>query len=107
MSAEDIAAARDVVTRGMREIAVDKLGASDTGKNCVVMAHTPADGYAPVPPPPPPGMVRLMGETIMYRGEFDKVSADSLTIRAAYPTPGNYKRIEIPLDDVQSCHLAR
>ena len=107
ITAEDITATRDALARGMREIAVDKLSATQTGRKCVVVAHMPASGYRSSPPPPPPGMVRLMGQTIIYSGEFDGVSADSLTVRAAYPTSGNYKRIDIPTDTIQSCHLAR
>ncbi|MHC4518688.1 MAG: hypothetical protein ACYTAS_08885 [Planctomycetota bacterium] len=107
VSAEDIKAVRDVLARRMSEIAVDELSATHTGKKCVVVAHMPAGGYKPTPPPPPRGMVHLMGQTVIYCGELDAVSGDSITVRAAYPTPGNYKRIDIPRADVQSCHLAR
>ena len=106
VSAEDVAAVRDVLARGMRETAVSELTSADVGKKCVVTAAAPSGGYRPAPPPPPRGMVRPMGQTIIYSGEFDGVSADSLTVRAAYPTPGNYKRIDISKDDVQSFHLA-
>ncbi|UCD53479.1 MAG: hypothetical protein JSW27_12660 [Phycisphaerales bacterium] len=107
VSAEDIAAVRDTLTGGMTRMAIDDLKAAHVGKKCVVTAHTPAGGYRSTPPPPPPGMVRLLGETIIYSGEFDDVSDDSVTVRAAYPTAGNYKRIEILRDDIQSFHLAQ
>jgi hypothetical protein len=106
VNAEDITAVRDILARGMRETAVSELTPADRGKKCVVTAAAPAGGYRPTPPPPPPGMVRPMGQAIIYSGEFDGVSADSLTVLAAYPTPGNYKRIDISKDDVQSFHLA-
>jgi hypothetical protein len=99
VSAESIKAVHEALVR-------DELAATHTGKKCVVMAHMPAGGFQPAPPPPPPGMVRLLGQTIIYSGQFDAVSADSLTVRAAYPTAGNFKRIDIPKEDIQSCHLA-
>lgn len=107
VSAEEISAVRDMLARGMQKIAFDELGASHTGKKCVVTAQMPAGGYKPTPPPPPPGMVRLVGQAIIYNGELAEVSAESITVRAAYPTPGNYKRIEVPRDDIQSIHLAQ
>jgi len=106
VSAEDIAAVRDNLARGMSRVAIDDLKAAHVGRKCVVTAQTPAGGLQLGSPPPPPGMVRVLGQTIIYSGEFDGVSADSLTVRAAYPTPGNYKRIDISKDDVQSFHLA-
>ena len=107
MSAEDIAATRDALVKGMREIAVSQLGTAHMGKRCVVTAGMPAGGYKPAPPPPPPGMIRLMGQTVIYCGAFDKASEDSITVRAGYPTPGNYKHMDILKADVQSCHIAR
>ncbi len=103
---EQVNAARDVLARGMQEIPFDQLEASQTGKKCVITARMPAGGYKPVPPPPPPGMVRLVGPAIIYSGELDEVSAEGITVRGAYPTPGNYKRIEIPRDDIQSIDVA-
>jgi len=107
VSAERIAAARDALTRGMRRMSLDKLEPSHRGTKCVVVAYAPAEGYHPEPPPPPLGMVNLLGDTIIYNGEFDGMSGDTLTVRAPYPTPGNYKRMEIARDDVQSFHLAQ
>ena len=107
VSAERVASTRDALTREMRKVTVDKLGPSHRATKCVVVAYAPAGGYQPDPSPPPPGMVHLLGETIIYNGEFDSISADALTVRAAYPTPGNYKRMEIPRDDIQSVHLPR
>jgi len=52
-------------------------------------------------------MVRLLGQTIIYNAELDRISDESVTVRAAYPTSGNYKRIEISRDDIQSVHLAQ
>jgi hypothetical protein len=107
VSAERIATTRDALTRGMRPVPLDKLGPSHRGRQCVIVAYAPAGGYQPTSPPPPPGMVHLLGETIIYNGEFDGVSADTLTVRAAYPTPGNFKRMEIARDDLQSVHVAQ
>ena len=107
VSAEEIAAVRDALTRRMSRTALSNLKATHVGKKCVVTAHVPVDGYQPDPPPPPPGMVRVLGQTIIYSADLDGVSDDSITVRAAYPTSGNYKRIEIPRDDIQSVHLAQ
>ena len=103
VSQTQIDAARDVMTRDMQAIAFGSLKQSHTGKTCVVTARTTQLG----PPPPPLGMVRLLGQTTIYRGELDDVSSDSLTIRAAYPTAGRYKKLEIAKEDIQSIHLAR
>jgi len=103
ISQDQIDAVRDTLTRGMQAIAFGSLKQSHTGKTCVVTARTTQLG----PPPPPLGMVRLLGQTTIYRGELDDVSSDSLTIRAAYPTAGRYKELEIAKEDIQSIHLAR
>ena len=50
-------------------------------------------------------MMRLLGQTTIYRGELDDVTPDSLTIRAAYSTAGHYKKLEIAKEDIQSIHL--
>jgi hypothetical protein len=105
-STEEIPAVRDSLARGMSRVAIDELKVAHVGRKCVVTAQAPTGGLQLGSPPPPPGMVRVLGQTIIYSGEFDGVSADHLTVRAAYPTPGNYKRIDIPKDDVQSFHLA-
>jgi hypothetical protein len=107
VSAENIAAVRDALTRGMSRTAISNLKATHVGKQCVVTAQVPADGLDLGSAPPPPGMVRLLGQTILYHAELDRISDESLTVRAAYPTSGNYKRIEIARDDIQSIHLAQ
>jgi hypothetical protein len=107
VSGEEIASVRDTMTRGMKRMALDNLKATHVGRRCVVTAHAPAGGYQPAPPPLPPGMVRVLGRTLIYSAEFDHVSDDSITVRAAYPTAGNYKRMEIARDDVQSVYLAQ
>jgi hypothetical protein len=106
VSVEDIASVRDTLAKGMKRMTLDDLKTAHIGKKCVVTAYAPTDGYRPTPPPPPPGMVRVLGETLIYHAEFDRVSEDSITVRAAYPTAGTFKRIEVPRDDVQSFHLA-
>jgi len=107
VSAEDIASVRDTLARGMSRITFDKLRTAHIGKKCVVTAHAAIGGHRPTPPPPPPGMVRVLGQTLIYHAEFDRISDDSVTVRAAYPTAGTFKRIEIPRDDIQSIHLAQ
>jgi hypothetical protein len=52
-------------------------------------------------------MVRLFGQTTIYRGELGDVSPESLTVQAAYPPAGNYKKLKIAKEDIQSIHLAR
>jgi len=106
-SQADIDAARDMITRGMRKVAFGDLKTTPVGTKCVVTARTMEDRAQLGPPPPPPGMVRLLGQTTIYRGELDDISSDSLTIRAAYPTAGNYKRLKITQQDIQSIHLAQ
>ncbi len=107
VSQADIDAARDMITRGMRKVAFGDLRTTPVGTTCVVTARTMEDRAQLGPPPPPPGMVRLMGQTTIYRGELDGVSPDGLTVRAAYPTTGNYKKIKIAREDIQSIHLAQ
>jgi len=106
VSQAQIDAARDAMTRDMQEIAFDSLKKTHAGRKCVVTARTMEDTAQLGPPPPPLGMVRLLGQTTLYRGEFDDVSPDRLTLRAAYPTAGHYKRLEIAKEDIQSIHLA-
>jgi hypothetical protein len=102
--AERVKTIRDALTRGMRQMAVDQLETIRPGTKCVVTARMPAGGYRPDPPPPPPGMMQLFSQTIIYNADFDRVSADSLTVRAVYPA-GHYKKIEIPKSDILSVHL--
>ena len=106
ISPERVDAAREAMTRGMERISFGSLTTGHVGKTCVVTARTMEDRSLLGPPPPPPGMVRLLGETTIYRGQLDAVAAGSLTIRAAYPTPDHYKRLEIAKEDIQSIHLA-
>lgn len=102
-----IDAARDVMTRGMQEMVFSSLKKTHAGRKCVITARTMEDRSQLGPPPPPLGMVRLLGQTTLYRGELDDVASESLTIRAAYPTAGNYKKLTIAKEDIQSIHLAR
>jgi hypothetical protein len=100
-SPAEIAAVRDVLTRGMQQINLDELAKTHVGKRCVVTARS-----IPISPPPPPlGMARIMGATTLYAGELADVSADGIKIRAPYPTSGNYKHVEIARADIQSIHL--
>jgi len=104
-SPTEIVAARDAMTRGMVQVSLDKLDKSQMGKRCVITARTPEGGLHISPPPPPLGMVRMMGRTTLYMGELNEISPDAIKIRAAYPTSGNYKLLEIPRADIQSIHL--
>ena len=106
ISAEDVASIRDSLACGMSKMALGELNNAHLGKKCVVIACTPTGGYRPTAPPPPSGMVRVLGQTLVYDAEFDRISNDSITVCAAYPTTGIFKKIEIPRDDVQSFHLA-
>jgi hypothetical protein len=106
ISAEDIASIRDSLVLGMSKMALGELNSTHLGKKCVVIAYTPTGGYRPTTPPPPPGMVRVVGQTLIYDAEFDRIADDSITVCAPYPTAGIFKKIKIPRDDVQSFHLA-
>ncbi len=106
VGAEQIAAIRDSLTRGMQPVTFASVKSSDVGKQCLVEARTPEGGVRIAPPPPPLGMVQTVGQVTFYRGELDGVSPDGLTIRRAYPTAGNFKKVEIPKGDIQSIHLA-
>jgi hypothetical protein len=46
-----------------------------------------------------------MGQTTLYKGELHGVSPDGLEIRAAYPSSGKYKSLDIPKSDIESIHL--
>ncbi len=100
-AAMEIAKVRDALARGMQPVGFDKLTKTHVGKRCVVVARS-----TPLPPPPPPlGMVRIMGSTTLYSGELNDVSPQGIKIRAAYPTSGNYKYVEIASGDIDSIHL--
>lgn len=101
-----IDAARDVMARNMQAMAFTSLKKTHVGRKCVVTARTMQDRSQLGPPPPPPNMMRLLGQTTIYRGELDDVAPESLTIRAAYPTAGNYKKLTIAREDIASIHLA-
>ncbi len=105
ISAEVIGKALDAVTQGMREVSLNKVSTSNKGEECVVAAYKPKDGPDLGKTPPPLGMVRFLGNTVIYHGELDEVSVGSITIRAPYPTPGNYKTVEIAKEDIQSIHV--
>jgi hypothetical protein len=91
----------------MEKVTFDDLQKPHIGKICVVTARTMEDRTQLGPPPPPPGMVHLFGQTTIYRGELGDISPESLTIRAAYPTAGKYKKLKIAKEDIQSIHLAQ
>ena len=105
--AAEVAAVRDAMTRGMQEVASDSLAAVHIGRQCVVTARTADDDTSTDQAPPPLGMVRKLGQMTLYKGEIQEVSPDTLKIRAAYPTSGRYKTIEIPRSAIQSIHLAK
>lgn len=100
----EIVAMHKAMTENLKAIAFDKLTPALVGQRLVIKARTPdrAD-----PPPPPRGMVLRMGPTSIYSAELDEVLADSLKIRAAYPTSGNLKIIEIPRADIQAIHMSK
>jgi hypothetical protein len=92
------------ITQGLTPVAFDGLTAAHIGQRLVIKARTPdrAD-----PPPPPRGMVKRMGDVSIYTAELHEILPDSLKIRAAYPTSGNLKIIEIPRADIQAMHLGK
>ena len=97
----EIAAVRNALTRGMQAVGADKLTKAHVGKRCVLTARS-----APIPPPPPPlGMARIMGSITVYTGELNDVLPEAVKIRAAYPSSGNYKYIEIARTDIESIYL--
>jgi hypothetical protein len=106
-SAADVTAVRDALTRGMQQTTFGSLAAANVGRQCVVTARAPAEGTGADQGPPPLGMVRKLGQTVIYKGEIQEVSPDALKIRAAYPTAGRYKTIEIPRPYIQSLHVAK
>ena len=107
ISQDQIDSARDAMTRGMQAIAFSNLKKAQVGKKCVVTANTMEDKAKLGPPPPPVGMVQLLGQTTIYQGKLVDVAPGALTIRAAYPTPNHYKKLEILKEDIQSIHLAQ
>jgi hypothetical protein len=107
VSPSEIAVVKEGMTRGMREIAPDNLGAGQVGRQCVVIARTADERNRAGAAPPPLGMVRKFGPVTAYKGEIVDVSPAGLRIRAPYPTSGQYKFIEISRGDIQSVHLAQ
>jgi hypothetical protein len=106
-TAAEVTAIRDALTKGMQPTTFDSLATADVGKQCVVTARAAAEGTGGDQAPPPLGMVRRLGQTVIYKGEIEQVLPDGLKIRAPYPTSGRYKTIEIPRSDIQSLHLAK
>jgi hypothetical protein len=106
-NAAQVAAVTDALTKGMQQATFDSLAAADVGKQCVVVTRPGAAGTGADQAPPPFGMVHRLGQMVIYKGEIQEVSSDSLRIRAAYPTSGRYKTIEIPRPDIQSLHMAK
>jgi hypothetical protein len=107
VSAEQIAAVRNALAKGMQPVTFVNVKSSHVGKQCLIEARTPEGGVRITPPPPPLGMVQTVGQVTFYRGELDSISPDGLTLRKAYPTAGNFKKLEIPKGDIQSIHLAQ
>ena len=106
-SPSDIVAAKEAMTRGMQEITLDSLTANHMGRPGIVIARTAGEkGRADVAPPPL-GMVRRLGPVTAYQGEIISVSSDGLTLRAPYPTSGQYKVITIPRADIESVYMAK
>ncbi len=103
----EVATVRDALTKGMQQTTCDSLAAADVGKQCVVTARAEAEGTGADQAPPPLGMVYRLGQIVIYKGEIQQVLPDGLKIRAAYPTSGRYKTIEIPRSDIQSLHVAK
>ncbi len=103
----EITAVRDTLTRGMEPVALASLAAVHVGRQCVVTVHAANEEAGGDAAPPPLGMVHKLGTTTIYKGEIQEVSADSLKIRAAYPTSGRYKIVEILRADIQSLHVAK
>jgi len=106
-SPAEVAAIRDTLTRGMEPVAFDRLATGHIGRQCVVTARAAEDGTGRDQAPPPLGMVRKFGPTAIYKGELQEVSPNALKIRAAYPTSGRYKIIEVARSDIQSIHVAK
>lgn len=107
VSAEQITAVRNALAQGMQQVAFTNVKPSDVGKTCLIEARTPEGGVRIPPPPPPLGMVQTAGQVTFYRGELDSILSDGLTVRRAYPTSGNVKKLAIPRADIQSIHLVR
>ncbi len=57
VSAEELAAVKKAMTRGMQAIGFANLKPVHVGKGCVMETRTPDGGLQIKPPPPPPGMV--------------------------------------------------
>jgi hypothetical protein len=105
VSDEEIAGVRKALAQGMQPIGFTNIKSTQVGKGCLVEAQTPDGGLQIKSPPPPPGMIQIVGQVIFYRGELDSISPESLTMRKAYPTAGNFKKIEIPKGDIRSIYL--
>lgn len=102
-----VAEAVEAITKGMQTTPFGSLSDTHVGQQCVVVTHSSNEDTRMGPPPPPLGMVRRLGQTTIYKGELCGRSPDGLKIRAAYPTSGNYKTVEIARADIQSVHLAK
>jgi len=104
--AEEIAALRTALTKGMQTVPMVDLTTEHVGRPCVVVARTP-ERSAPADAPPPLGMVRILGTTTIYRGQIHGVSSEGLQVHAAYPNSGKLKIISIPSADIQSIHVGK
>ena len=106
-SPSQIAEAVETITKGMQTTPFASLRDTHIGQQCVVVTQSSNEDARMAPPPLPLGMVRRLGQTTIYKGELCGRSPDGLKIRAAYPTSGNYKTVEIARADIQSVHLAK
>lgn len=102
-SAPDVTPIVEALTAKMKKIAVAKVSKpAHVGRPCVIVAKTPDRRD---PPPPPIGMVRLLGPTVIYSAQLHDATAETLEIRAEYPSSGNLKVIVIPREDIESVYL--
>jgi hypothetical protein len=88
--------------RGMKPVTFEDLTQQHVGKRCVVTADTLAE---PLPTPPPRGMVMVFGDVSVYTAELDRVSPETLALRAKYPS-GSLKRIDIAADSIHAIAVA-
>ena len=86
-SAAEVTTIRDALTHGMQQTAFDSLAAADVGRQCVVTARV-SEGTGTDQAPPPLGMVRRLGQTVIYKGEIQEVSPDALKILRRLPDLG-------------------
>jgi hypothetical protein len=104
--AEEVMALRTALARGMQAISLAGLAPDHVGRSCVVVARTPEKAARP-DAPPPLGMVRILGTTIIYKGQIHAISAEGIEVHAVYPNSGKLKIVAVPAADIQSIHLGK